>query len=121
LATWPAEDARSYREELGLPDGGLQGFVQSGYQLLDLITFFTTTGGKEVRAWTLQNGQTALEAAGTVHTDMARGFIRAEVVHYHDLDQAGSLAVARDRGHLRLEGRDYTLQDGDVVHIRFNV
>jgi len=121
LATWPAEDARSYREELGLPDAGLPRFVQSGYQLLDLITFFTTTGGKEVRAWTLQNGQTALEAASTVHTDMARGFIRAEVVHYHDLDEAGSLAVARERGHLRLEGRDYAIQDGDVVHIRFNV
>jgi len=121
LATWPAEDARSFREELGLPDAGLPRFVQSGYRLLDLITFFTTTGGKEVRAWTLQAGQTALEAAGAIHTDMARGFIRAEVVHYDDLDQAGSLAVARERGHLRLEGRDYAIQDGDVVHIRFNV
>ncbi|MBC7239198.1 MAG: DUF933 domain-containing protein, partial [Chloroflexi bacterium] len=72
-------------------------------------------------AWTLRRGQTALEAAATIHTDLAKGFIRAEVVSYHDLDACGSLAKARERGLLRLEGREYIVQDGDIIHIRFNV
>ena len=121
LATWPAEDAQAYRAELGVADAGLPRFVRSGYGLLNLISFFTTTGGKEVRAWTLEAGQTALAAAGAIHTDMAQGFIRAEVVSYDHLDAAGSLVVAREQGQLRLEGREYIIQDGDVVHIRFNV
>jgi len=122
LVTWGVQEAADYLADLGVTTGrGLDRFIWAGYQLLDYLTFFTTTGGKEVRAWTLRQGQTALEAAGTVHSDMARGFIRAEVVAYHDLDVAGSFARARELGMLRLEGRDYVVQDGDVIHIRFAV
>jgi ribosome-binding ATPase YchF (GTP1/OBG family) len=119
LTAWPVADAVAYMADLGLQEPGLNRFISAGYRLLDYITFFTTTGGKEVRAWTLRRGQTALEAAGAIHTDMARGFIRAEVVSYAQLDAAGSIARSRDVGHLRLEGREYVVQDGDVIHIRF--
>jgi GTP-binding protein YchF len=121
LGEWDAEEAAGYLAEAGLDAPGLYRFVRAGYRMLDYITFFTTTGGKEVRAWTLRRGQSALDAAGTIHTDMARGFIRAEVVSYGDLVTAGSVANAREAGHLRLEGRDYVVQDGDVIHIRFAV
>lgn len=121
IATWERREAASYLHELGLEAPGLDRLVWAGYRLLNLITFFTTTGGKEVRAWTLRRGQTAIEAAAEIHTDLARGFIRAEVVAFNDLDAAGSMVHARERGQLRLEGRDYGVQDGDVVHIRFNV
>jgi hypothetical protein len=121
LIEWEPAEARAYAQELDLQRAGLERFIEVGYSLLDYITFFTTTGGKEVRAWNLLRGQTALEAAGRIHTDMARGFIRAEVVHFDALDRAGSLAHAREAGALRLEGRDYVVQDGDVLHIRFNV
>ncbi|NLG51736.1 MAG: redox-regulated ATPase YchF [Chloroflexi bacterium] len=122
LVDFSAEEAEAYLAELGVTTGrGLDRFIWAGYQLLDYVTFFTTTGGKEVRAWTLRRGQTALDAAGTVHSDMARGFIRAEVVGYNDLDAAGSFARARELGTLRLEGREYVVQDGDVIHIRFAV
>ena len=121
LATWDASEASAYLAELGLEAPGLQRFIWAGYHLLDYITFFTTTGGHEVRAWTLRRGQTAIEAAAKVHSDMARGFIRAEVVSYEGLDAAGSLTKAREMGRLRLEGRDYVVQDGDVIHIRFAV
>ncbi len=121
IAAWPAADAAAYLREVGLEAPGLPRFIRAGYGLLDLLTFFTTTGGKEVRAWTLRRGQTALQAAGAIHTDLAKGFIRAEVVAYDDLDRAGTLAHARERGQLRLEGREYIVQDGDVIHIRFNV
>jgi GTP-binding protein YchF len=120
LADWPAEEAAEYRAELGLEASGLERLVRAGYRLLDFITFFTATGTSVVRAWTLQRGQTAFEAAGKVHTDMQRGFIRAEVVSYSDLIAAGDFHTARDRGLLRLEGRDYVIQDGDIVHIRFS-
>ena len=121
LVTWPTDEASTYLAELGVATMSLHGFIRAGYQLLDLITFFTTTGGHEVRAWTLRRGQTALDAAGTVHTDMAKGFIRAEVVAFADLDADGSMPQARECGHLRVEGRDYVVADGDVIHIRFNV
>ena len=120
LAEWPPDEAAAYRAEVGLREPGLQTLVKAGYRLLNLITFFTTTGGKEVRAWTLRQGSPALEAAGKVHTDMQRGFIRAEVVSHQDLMAAGSLAAAREKGLLRLEGREYVVQDGDVVHFRFS-
>jgi GTP-binding protein YchF len=120
LAEWPPDEAAAYRTEVGLRESGLQTLVKAGYRLLNLITFFTTTGGKEVRAWTLRKGSPALEAAGKVHTDMQRGFIRAEVVSYQDLMAAGSMAVARGKGLLRLEGREYVVQDGDVIHFRFS-
>jgi len=121
LAEWPAEEAAAYRAELGLTETGLAALIRAGYRLLDLITFFTTTGGKEVRAWTLRRGGTALDAAGQIHTDMARGFIRAEVMNVDDLVQLGSVAAVREAGQLRVEGRDYVVQDGDILHIRFNV
>jgi ribosome-binding ATPase YchF (GTP1/OBG family) len=121
LGEWDAPEAAAYLAEVGLEAPGLERFVWAGYRILDYITFFTTTGGKEVRAWTLRRGQTALDAAGAIHTDMARGFIRAEVVSYGDLVAAGSIAAAREAGHLRLEGREYVVQDGDIIHIRFAV
>jgi len=120
LASWEKEEARAYLAEVGLEAPGLERFIWAGYRLLDYITFFTTTGGREVRAWTLRRGQTALEAAAKIHTDMAKGFIRAEVIHYTDLLAAGSFANAREKGLLRLEGKDYIVQDGDVIHIRFH-
>jgi hypothetical protein len=114
-------EALEYLAASGLEAPGLERFIRLGYDLLDDLSFFTTTGGKEVRAWTLRRGSTALEAAGQVHTDMARGFIRAEVVAFDDLDRVGSFVHARDTGVLRVEGRDYVVQDGDVIHARFNV
>jgi len=115
------DEAAAYLREVGLESSGLQRLVAASYCLLGYITFFTTTGGKEVRAWTLHRGQTALQAAGTIHTDLERGFIRAEVVGYGDLAACGSIAKARETGKLRLEGREYVVQDGDVIHIRFAV
>ncbi len=119
LAEWQPAEAEAMLADYGLQGTGLQRFVWAGYRLLQLLTYFTTTGGQEVRAWALKQGQTALDAAEQIHSDMARGFIRAEVVSYSDLDRAGSMARAREQGHLRLEGRDYIVADGDVLHIRF--
>jgi ribosome-binding ATPase YchF (GTP1/OBG family) len=119
LTHWPPLEAKAFREELGMKESGLTRLTQAGYRLLSLITFFTTTGGREVRAWTLSQGQTVLEAAGTVHSDMAAGFIRAEVLHYRDLLAAGSSAAAREEGLIRVEGQDCQVQNGDIIHIRF--
>ena len=121
LAEWSSDDAAQYRHEMGLAESSLERMIRAAYKLLDLITFFTATGGKELRAWTLPRGATALDAAGQVHTDMARGFIRAEVIGWETLLQIGSLATAREKGLLRLEGREYLVQDGDLIHFRFNV
>ncbi|MDE3090918.1 MAG: redox-regulated ATPase YchF [Chloroflexota bacterium] len=121
LAEWSGDDAAQYRKELGLAESGLERVIRAAYRLLDLITFFTATGGKEVRAWTLTRGATALDAAGQVHTDMARGFIRAEVIGCEALLATGSLATAREKGLLRLEGREYAVQDGDLIHFRFQI
>lgn len=120
LAEWPPDEAAAYRAELGLTTSALVRLVQTSYQLLGLITFFTVTGGEVVRAWTLRRGETVWHAAGQVHTDMQRGFIRADVVRHPDLLAAGSLAAAREAGRLRSEGRDYVVQDGDVIHIHFS-
>ncbi|HIC89665.1 MAG TPA: redox-regulated ATPase YchF [Anaerolineae bacterium] len=121
LSEWPEDEAQLYRQELGLSEPGLNQLIRAGYRLLRLITFFTITGGREARAWPIREGTTVWEAAGKIHTDMQRGFIRAEVISYADLLQAGALAHARERGLLRLEGRDYVVQDGDVIQIRFAV
>ncbi len=121
LAAWDPQEAAAYLAAAGLTATGLERLIWSGYRLLDYITFFTTTGGKEVRAWTLRRGETALQAAGHIHTDMERGFIRAEVIAYDDLANAGTFAKARELGRLRLEGRDYIVQDGDIIHIRFAI
>jgi len=121
LADWPPEEAAAYRAETGSGEPGLQKLVEAGYRLLNLITFFTTTGGEEVRTWTLLRGNVAPQAAGKVHSDMERGFIRAEVVSYQDLMASGSFAAAKQRGLLRLEGKEYVVQDGDVIHFRFSI
>lgn len=114
------DEARAFLEELGLKESGLDRVIRAGYHLLNLITFFTC-GEKEARAWTVRRGSTAPEAAGKVHTDMQRGFIRAEVVSYDDLVRAGSISKAREEGLLRLEGKEYIVRDGDVCYFRFNV
>ena len=121
LQDWPADEAAAYRQELGVTGSGLGSLIAAGYRLLQLITFFTVVGEKEVRAWPIPRGTTASHAAGHVHTDMERGFIRAEVVAYDDLSRLESVAAARKAGCLRLEGRDYVVQDGDVITFRFNV
>ncbi|MCX6031857.1 MAG: redox-regulated ATPase YchF [Chloroflexi bacterium] len=121
LATWPPGEAAAYRQDLGLAEPGLDRLIHAGYRLLSLITFFTITGGKETRAWTLRAGHTAFEAAGLIHSDIQRGFIRAEVIAQPALIAAGSVGVARAAGRYRLEGREYVVQDGDVIHFRFNV
>ncbi|MCS6844330.1 MAG: redox-regulated ATPase YchF [Caldilineales bacterium] len=120
LNTWPPEEAAAYRADLGLPEPGLNALIRAGFALLDLITFFTATGGQVLRAWELRRGSTVWEAAGKIHSDMQRGFIRAEVVSVQDLLAAGSMAHARDLGVVHLHGRDYIVQDGDVIHIRFH-
>jgi GTP-binding protein YchF len=114
------EDRTVFLHDIGLAEPGLDRVARAAYHLLGLLTFFTA-GEKEVRAWTLQRGRTVLDAAASIHTDFAKGFIRAEVVDVHELLAARSLAAARDQGKLRLEGREYVVRDGDVVHIRFNV
>ncbi|MCS7283002.1 MAG: redox-regulated ATPase YchF [Anaerolineae bacterium] len=121
LASWSPEEAAEYRAGLGLKESGLEALVWAAYRLLDLITFFTIAGGREVRAWSVRRGATAPEAAGKVHSDMQRGFIRAEVIHWEELVRAGGWAAARERGLIRIEGRDYRIQDGDVCLFRFSV
>lgn len=119
LAALPAEEQPAFLEALGLPEPAFHRLVREAYGLLGLRSFFTI-GDEEVRAWTVRAGATAVEAAGAVHSDMARGFIRAEVIGWAQLLEAGSLAEARRRGLLRLEGREYVVQDGEVCHFRFH-
>lgn len=120
LAELSDEDRAEFLREMGIEQSGLDRLITAAYHLLGLITFFTA-GPQEVRAWTVRRGSRAPRAAAEIHTDFERGFIRAEVVGYEDLIQAGSHGSARDQGRLRLEGKDYIVQDGDVVHFRFNV
>ncbi len=114
------DERDAYMAELGLKERGLTRLVKAGYALLHLVTFFTTVG-PEVRAWTVPANTPAIKAAGRIHTDMARGFIRAEVVPSRDLIALGSEQAVKDKGLLRLEGKDYLVKDGDVVRFRFNV
>jgi GTP-binding protein YchF len=113
------DEAEVMRAELGIAEGALEQVVREAYRLLGLITFFTAVGGNEIRARSLPAGSTAYEAAGRVHTDMKRGFVRAEVIPWQELIEAGSFAAAREAGRLRTEGRDYVVADGDVVTIKF--
>ena len=115
-----AEARRDYLEMLGLNAPGLERVIDVGYRLLGLITFLTA-GDKETRAWTVSQGATAVEAAGVIHTDFAKGFIRAEVYPYDDFVALGGEQGVKDAGKMQLEGRDYKLRDGDVLHFRFNV
>ncbi|MEE8535756.1 MAG: redox-regulated ATPase YchF [Kiloniellales bacterium] len=117
--TDPAE-RREFLDSLGLEESGLGRIIRAGYALLDLITFFTT-GPKEARAWTLKRGATAAQAAGAIHSDFERGFIRAETIAYRDFIALGGEMGAKEAGKMRAEGRDYLVQDGDVLLFRFNV
>jgi ribosome-binding ATPase len=119
LAELEPGEADAMRAELGLEQGALETLVQETYRLLGLVTFFTAVGGNEIRARSLRYGSTAYDAAGAVHTDMQRGFVRGEVIGWEDLLTAGSFAAARDAGQLRTEGRDYVVADGDVITIKF--
>jgi GTP-binding protein YchF len=113
-------DRDVFRESLGLEISGLEQLVKVGYEVLNLITFFTTVSD-ELRAWTVVRGTPSSKAAGKIHSDMERGFIRAEVISFEDFVQCGSEHVAREKGLLRSEGREYLVQDGEVIHFRFNV
>jgi len=114
------EERMEFLADMGLKEPGVDRVIHTCYQLLDLITYFTA-GEKEVRAWTVRKGSKAPQAAGVIHSDFEKGFIRAEVIHYADYVQYGSEAAVKDAGKLHIEGKDYVVQDGDVMHFRFNV
>jgi len=120
IADLSDEDKSVFLDYLGMAEPGLNRVIRAAYALLGLQTYFTA-GPKEVRAWTVQAGATAPQAAGVIHTDFERGFIRAEVAAYDDFVAHGGELGAKEAGKLRLEGRDYTVRDGDVIHFRFNV
>ena len=118
IAVLSPEEREDYLAAIGLKEAGLDRLIRAGYALLDLVTFFTV-GPKEARAWTVTRGAKAPQAAGVIHTDFERGFIRAETIAYDDYVTFGGEAGARDAGKLRLEGKDYVVADGDVMHFRF--
>jgi GTP-binding protein YchF len=118
IAVLPAEEQADYLEAIGLSEPGLNRVIREGYALLGLVTYFTV-GPKEARAWTITTGTKAPQAAGVIHTDFEKGFIRAETIAYADYTALNGEAGARDAGKLRLEGKDYVVQDGDVLHFRF--
>ena len=120
IAELPAGEREAFMEEYGIGEPGVARLARAAYQVSGLISFFTA-GEEEVRAWPIRRGTTARQAAGKIHSDIERGFIRAEVVAYDDLVRLGSMAAVREAGLLRLEGRDYVVQDGDVILFRFNV
>ncbi|MEX2504795.1 MAG: redox-regulated ATPase YchF [Egicoccus sp.] len=120
LAELDGDERAEYLADLGLERSGLERLIERAYRLLGLLTYFTA-GPKESRAWTVPSGSTAPRAAREIHTDFERGFIKAEVIAFDDYDRLGSEAAARDAGRLRIEGKEYVVQDGDVIHFRFNV
>jgi len=120
IAELDGDEKSSFLKELGIEQSGLDQMIQKAYHLLGLATFFTA-GAPEVRAWTFKKGMTAPQCAGIIHSDFEKGFIRAETVSYEDLMACGSMAAAREAGKVRLEGKDYLVQDGDIIHFRFNV
>ena len=120
LSTMPIEEHEAFLMEMGLSEPGLFKLIRAGYTLLDLITFFTA-GEREVRAWTVLKGTKAPQAAGKIHSDIERGFIRAEVMSLNDLDTLGSPHAVKEKGLLRLEGKEYVIQEGDVIYFRFHV
>lgn len=120
IAELPPEDAKEFLAELGLAESGLDKLIKASYKLLGLVTFLTA-GEQEVRAWTIKKGTKAPQAGGKIHSDIERGFIRAEIVSYNDLVLTGSSNAAREKGLVRLEGKEYVMQDGDVTYFRFNV
>ncbi|WP_432664753.1 redox-regulated ATPase YchF [Wukongibacter baidiensis] len=120
IAELDDEEKDAFLEELGLKESGLDKLIKSSYHLLDLISFLTA-GPQEVRAWTIRRGTKAPQAAGKIHSDIERGFIRAETIAYDDLKELGTMSAAKDKGLVRLEGKEYVVQDGDVILFRFNV
>lgn len=120
LAALPEDERQIFKDELGIKQSGLEKLVISSYDLLGLMSYLTA-GEKEVRAWTIKKGTKAPQAAGKIHTDFEKGFIKAEIVSYDDLIEAGSYLKARENGKVRIEGKDYVIADGDVVLFRFNV
>lgn len=120
IASLDAEDQAAFLEDLGLSEPALTRFIRAAYGLLDLISFFTV-GEDEVRAWTIRRGTRARQAAGRIHSDLERGFIRAEVIPYETFIEFGSESAVRDAGRLQVEGKDYVVSDGDILHVRFNV
>lgn len=120
IAELDDEEKIQFLQELGLSESGLDKLIKASYHLLGLISFLTA-GKPEVRAWTIKKGTKAVKAAGKIHTDIERGFIRAEIISYEDLIRCGSMQAAKEQGLLRLEGKDYEMKDGDVVHFRFNI
>ena len=120
IAVLPGDDARLFMADLGLSESGLARVIQESYALLGLVSFFTA-GEPEVRAWTIPRDTPAQQAAGVIHTDIEKGFIKAEVVSYPDLVQLGSFQAAKNKGVLRLEGKEYRVQEADVILFRFNV
>ncbi len=120
IAELDAEDKKAFLEDLHIPQSGLDATIKAAYDLLGLITYLTA-GKPEVRAWTIQKGTKAPQAAAVIHTDFERGFIKAEVISFEDLVQAGSESKVRELGKLRIEGKEYIVQDGDIMHFRFNV
>lgn len=120
IAQLPPEEQREFLQDLGISEPARDRFIRAAYSLLDLISFLTA-GEDECRAWSIRRGTTAHKAAGVIHSDIERGFIRAEVTRFEDLIEFGSEARCREQGKLKLEGKDYVVQDGDVVHFRFNV
>ena len=115
-----AEDAQELLDSIGQDEPGLHSLARAGFNTLGLQTYLTA-GPKESRAWTIHKGDTAPKAAGVIHTDFEKGFIKAEIVSFDDLDAAGSMAAAKAAGKVRMEGKDYVMADGDVVEFRFNV
>ncbi len=120
IAQLPPEDAAVFMKEYGIEEPSLNRMIRLSYDLLDQQSFFTV-GEDEVRAWTIRRGASAVEAAGAIHTDLQRGFVRAEVVACDDLISLGSMQEAKAKGKMRLEGKEYPVKDGDIVHIRFNI
>ena len=120
ISELPAEEAATFLQEMGVTESGLNKLIKAGYRLLDLISFLTA-GTPEVRAWTIRRGTKAPQAAGKIHSDIERGFIRAEIVAYNDLMAHGSFHAAKEKGLVRLEGKEYIMKDGDVTNFRFNV
>ena len=114
------DEKQEFLEALGIEESGLDQLIRAAYHLLGLATYFTA-GEKEVRAWTFRQGMTAPQTAGIIHSDFERGFIRAETVSYDDLMQYGSMHAVKEAGKVRLEGKDYIVQDGDIMEFRFNV
>lgn len=120
VAELPVEERQAFRDDLGLGEESRTVFLQAAYDMLGLISFITA-GEPEVRAWTIRKGTAAVDAAGVIHSDLKRGFIRAEIVHYDDFMAAGSMVKAKEHGHVHVEGKDYVVKDGDMLLVRFNV